>query len=146
MIPKKYIILGIVVILAVCAISYWLWTMPKADRQNTLSFLTENAHTGIANAPLTQLALNGNSPNSNLAQGNQKSVNPASPGSAVAIGNPAAGNPVVLFDISAQPLFGKNGMSPQALLLIIFTIPALALFFLYLWDLLKKRRIKNAKK
>lgn len=139
MIPKKYIILGGVVILVICAVFYWFWTTPKADRQNTLSLATESAHTGLINAPLGQLALGGNSPNSNLAQENTKGGNPASPGGVVAQGN----SPVVLFDISAQPIFGKNGISPQALLLIIFTIPALALFFLYLWDLLKKRRAKK---
>lgn len=142
MIPKKYIILGGAVILVICVIFYWFWTTPVANRQKALSFISETAHTGVANAPLTQLALGGDLSDSNLAQGNTKAVNPASPGSGVAVGN----SPVVLFDISAQPLFGKNGMSPVALLLIIFAIPVLALFFLYLWGWLKKRRIKNEKK
>lgn len=128
-------------ILVICAIFYWFWTTPVSDKQNLVSLITENVHTGLANAPLSQLALGGNSLNSNLAQGNSKGVNPASSGSAVVKGN----SPVVLFDISAQPLFGKNGISPQALLVIIFAIPVLALFFLYLWDLLKKRRMKSRK-
>jgi hypothetical protein len=134
---KILLIIG-TVILAVCAAFYYFWTMSAADKQNLVSLITENAHTGLALAPLTQVAMGGNPPNSDLAQGNQKGANPASPGGAIAMGNP-----LVLFDISAQPIFGKNGISPVALLLIIFAIPALALFFLYLWDLLKKGRIKR---
>jgi preprotein translocase subunit YajC len=140
---KKILLIVLPAILVIGAIFYWFLITPSADKQNTLSFLSENLHTGFVNAPLTQLALGGNPSNSNLAQGNSNSVNPAGPGGNVAMGNPAVGNPAVLFDISAQPLFGENGMSPQALLLIIFTIPILALFFLYLWDLLKKRGIER---
>lgn len=125
-------------ILIICAVFYWLWIMPETDRQNMLSLFTENAHTGLANAPLTQVALGGNSPNSNLAEENKGEVNPAGPGSVAALWNPT-----VLFDISVQPFFGKNGMSPALLLMIIFIIPVLALFFLYLWNFLKKRGIKK---
>lgn len=144
----KKILPGILIVSALSIVSF-LYIGIEGDGVQmpaAVSFLADNLHTGLITNPGTQLALKDKDENSTQyakktpVDNNQGANN----NDQVAILN---NNPTVLFDISAQPLFGKS--SQMNLILWISLISAsllLTIFFVRkIYKQNKLQKIKNIK-
>ncbi|MCX6721347.1 MAG: hypothetical protein NT026_01960 [Candidatus Staskawiczbacteria bacterium] len=117
----------------------------KSKMLGALSFLAENSHTGLITSPGNQLALKDKEKNADQYAVNAPLENNAE-SQASGTKNVAVGElPTVLFDISAQPLFGKS--SEMSVVLWMCGIAAVLLAIIFLARrIYKKIRLKKIRK
>ena len=142
----KWVILSCCVLFIVCVIFLASGIAAKLNNEknySALSFLVQNAHTGLISAPAVQVALNDQS------NGNQYASNSGNPtqneqnGSRQVAVNTAV--PPVLFDVSVQPLFQKNNIFNILLWLAVFVLILLFVENL-IYKAYKKTKLKKIKK
>jgi hypothetical protein len=103
-----------------------------------VGFIIENSHTGLVPADMSQVALNDKNANANrFAVNNQNKVQNTQSAnkSTVAMNND---NPIVLFDVSVQPMFTKNNTAGILLLSAVFL-----LILMFAINILNKTRRKS---
>ncbi len=116
------------------AFLYTLLVLPKINDENLIDLVMEGAHTGLSK-PVVKIAFEGENKASDRIA---KIENPK--GTSVQKQEVAKGDsPIVLFDISAQPVFEKNNKAVLILWILIFA--SLVVFIIALI----RRMVRKAK-
>lgn len=135
----KFIGRCVLALIVVASFLYALLILPRLNDENLIDLVMEGAHTGLLK-PATEIAFEGQ----NKASDRIAEIENPTGGSQQKQEMAQAESPIVLFDISAQPVFEKNNKAVLILWIIIFA--SLVIFTVALIrKIIRKIRINKIK-